>query len=229
MKEIKQYLRSIERQLRLPQSVRKRVMSDLSGDIEARLEAGKAPCEIFDELGTASQVAQNFNESFKKEIPTPSFWRHFFLFAAGAVFLLWLVQMAFCLYQSINLAGSVGIIGGADGPTAIYVAAQPGPFGLLPLFIGLWVCYRLFQYNGFGSRSQYRKAALFSVLGILLWLAGAAVFAADCLSLMPNSTVSIQASSYILSLLIPQMLLPSFWLPILTFILSVKNYLRCAK
>ena len=51
------------------------------------------------------------------------------LFASGAGLLLWLIQLVLPLIYrvtggSLGSAGSIGIIGGADGPTRIFVTTS---------------------------------------------------------------------------------------------------------
>ena len=59
------------------------------------------------------------------------FWRSVFIIL-GAISLLSLIFSAYFWLQRISLPNSIGIIGGADGPTAVFVAARPhGPIGLL--------------------------------------------------------------------------------------------------
>lgn len=49
------------------------------------------------------------------------------------------IYLSFKLKKNINQASSIGIIGGADGPTSVFIASQPsshlitGIFGLLAI------------------------------------------------------------------------------------------------
>ncbi len=56
----------------------------------------------------------------------------------GAIFLLGLFVFTVCFTAQIS-SSSVGIIGGADGPTAIFVASQAGGGILLPLALLLLI------------------------------------------------------------------------------------------
>lgn len=68
-------------------------------------------------------------------------WRWVCLVVAiiGALSLLWqgiIMVLAYMLTR--NEAASIGIIGGADGPTAIFVATNPAPIGytiIVPLIL----------------------------------------------------------------------------------------------
>lgn len=155
-KKMKKYMAAIERRLNLPKDVKVRVMSDFASSITARREAGQPDEEIYAELGTPKKAAAELNEQMKEFTYRKSPWR--FLFAAcaayGAVELLgsliaWLLYLFLrdpLLSISIGEAASTGIIGGADGPTAIFVTT-PGwtsyVFPCLLVAAGVWGFLRL--------------------------------------------------------------------------------------
>ena len=134
---MKKYLKRIERRLDLPKDIRRRVMEDLAGSIEERREAGQTDGQIMAELGTPRQAAAELNEQMKAYAYRKSPWRFAFLGAAvlaGGYLLLRRVMLLFDMLLetltvsfSPNVSASVGIIGGADGPTAIFVT---GPTSL---------------------------------------------------------------------------------------------------
>lgn len=123
-KKMKTYLRSVERRLHLPRDVKKRVMADFTSAIESRKEAGKSDAEIYAELGTPAQVAADLNEQMKAYAYVRSPWRWVCLVLSA---LSGLVLCGKCGNALIMLAlvlsenRSVGVIGGADGPTQIFV------------------------------------------------------------------------------------------------------------
>ncbi len=128
MNDVKRYMNAVERRLRLPRKLRARVMSDLMTSIAARREQGETDAEIFASLGTPKQAAAELNEQMKDYTFRKSPWRWLFLLMAGLC-ALWLgadllLPLLFAL--SLGESGSVGIIGGADGPTAIFVTSAPG-------------------------------------------------------------------------------------------------------
>lgn len=135
-KKMKKYIRSVQRRLNLPKEIRDRVTSDLVSSIQARREAGQEDDAIFRELGTPKKAAADLNEQMKEFAYRKSPWR--FLFLALAVLSAgWIVMSRLFLYFGMiletlyvtftpNLAASIGVIGGADGPTAIFVAAPAG-------------------------------------------------------------------------------------------------------
>ena len=128
-KKMKKYTGSVERRLNLPREVKARVMSDFISSIAARREAGQSDEEIYGELGSPAKAAADLNEQMKDYAYRKSPWR--FLFLGIAVFagvrLLYdgiTALIAHRLAAQISSgAASVGIIGGADGPTAIFITA----------------------------------------------------------------------------------------------------------
>ena len=125
---MKKYRKSVERKLNLPRDVKQRVMADLESSIQSRLEAGQTEDEIVAELGDPAQVAAELNEQMKEFAYAKSPWRWACLalvVVSGLAFLYkGLVNL---LVAAITFAEnqSVGIIGGADGPTAIFVTQSP--------------------------------------------------------------------------------------------------------
>lgn len=135
-KKMKKYLNAVERRLNLPLDIKTRVMSDFSSSIAARRESGMTDDAIYAELGTPKKAAAELNEQMKEFAYRKSPWR--FLFAGAAIASgIWLI-----LYEALqcfglllntftfqlfpNPAASIGVIGGADGPTAIFVTKTNG-------------------------------------------------------------------------------------------------------
>lgn len=124
-RKMKKYTNAVERKLNLPLDVKSRVMADFLSSIQSRRDAGLTDGEIFAELGTPGAVAADLNEQMKEFAYRKSPWRWVCL---GVVILCVLMLvfkggvrlMLFLMNQYVNAAG-VGIIGGADGPTAIFV------------------------------------------------------------------------------------------------------------
>lgn len=131
-KKMKRYVNAVERRLNLPKDVRARVMSDFGSSIAARREAGQTDEQIYEELGEPKEAAADLNEQMKEFAYRKSPWRYVFL-GAAIVSGLWLAASgvaqiigALILMQLHADAASVGIIGGADGPTAIFVTSSVG-------------------------------------------------------------------------------------------------------
>lgn len=152
-KKMKKYIRAVARRLNLPKEVKLRVMSDFTSSIAARREAGQTDEEIWAELGKPKKAAADRNEQMKEYAYRKSPWR--FLFAGCAAYgaakllgdlIAWMAYLLFRMQVQSQEAASIGIIGGADGPTAIFVTTPPWTGYILPvamLTIGIWGFLRL--------------------------------------------------------------------------------------
>ena len=141
---VRRYLKAVERRLCLPKDLRARVLSDLLTTICARQEQGETTESILRTLGTAKQTAAEFNEQLQEYTYHKSPWRFVCLIVAvlSALWLAgWGVGQAFVWSLTHRNNASVGIIGGADGPTAILVtttnAFREGVAALVLLIIGI--------------------------------------------------------------------------------------------
>ena len=135
-KKMKNYVNAVERRLNLPREIKARVMSDFQSSIVARREAGQTDEEIYAELGTPAKAAADLNEQMKDYTYRKSPWRFLFLgiAAIGGVRLLYdgFVSLIgyFILRRELVQSGgaaAIGIIGGADGPTAIFLTSKLAP------------------------------------------------------------------------------------------------------
>ena len=151
-KRMKHYTNAVERRLNLPREVRSRVMHDFCSSIEGRREAGQTDDEIYAELGSPKKVAAELNEQMKDYAYVKSPWRWLFLglsILCGCYLAIEGAAGIFAYFLTQSTAASVGIIGGADGPTAIFVTASPtGLAGravltLIVLLLGILGFYRL--------------------------------------------------------------------------------------
>ncbi|MBP3684721.1 MAG: hypothetical protein J6J12_07145 [Oscillospiraceae bacterium] len=153
---MKRYTTAIERRLNLPREIKNRVMSDFVSSICARREAGMTDEEIYTELGSPQKAAAELNEQMKEFAYRKNPWRY--LFAVGAVYggvkllsglwvnLIWLGVQIWDYFSTDSMAVSIGVIGGADGPTAIFVTSPPWAHYLVPfvlVIVGIWGFYRL--------------------------------------------------------------------------------------
>ena len=127
-KKMKKYCNAVERRLNLPLAVKARVMSDFSSSIQARRDAGQTDEEIFAEFGTPKEAAAELNEQMKEYAYRKSPWRYVFLALAilCALWLAWYLGLTWFAQLLANEAATIGIIGGADGPTAIFVSTTRG-------------------------------------------------------------------------------------------------------
>lgn len=126
-KKMKKYTNAIERKLNMPKDVKTRVMTDFISSIQGRRESGQTDEEIFAELGSPKKVAADLNEQMKDYTYVKSPWRWVCL----AIIIGCMMSFAFggtigMLVHLLNasVSSSIGIIGGADGPTAIFVTTS---------------------------------------------------------------------------------------------------------
>lgn len=126
---IQTYLRAVSRRLDMPKEIRERVISDLATAIRARIEQGESEETILASLDTPTKAAADFNTQMKDFTYRKSPWRFVFLTLA-VLGVLWLIgsllvpQLIFREF-SFKEASTIGIIGGADGPTSIFITSSP--------------------------------------------------------------------------------------------------------
>lgn len=127
-KAIKTYLNAVRRRLNLPKDIKNRCISDLQTTIQARMENSESWEEIQSSLGTPKEVAAELSEQMKEYVYRKSPWRYVFLALAilCALWLAWYLGLTMFTQIFANEAASLGVIGGADGPTAIFVTTSPG-------------------------------------------------------------------------------------------------------
>ena len=126
-KKMKKYTNAIERKLNMPKELRARVMNDFISSIQGRRETGQTDEEIFAELGSPKKVAGDLNEQMKDYTYVKSPWRWVCLaIIVGCILSLVFGGTIGLLVHLLNasVSSSVGIIGGADGPTAIFVTTS---------------------------------------------------------------------------------------------------------
>lgn len=144
----KKYLWAVARKLNLPRDKKRQVISDLESAITTSLEAGETLDDILGELGKPKQAAAVLNEQMKAYTYRKSPWR--FLFAGlavcgGAQLLrgLWFkvfyqIMVAYCEIRTLVNPGesySIGVIGGADGPAAVFVTKPEWTYSVLPAIV----------------------------------------------------------------------------------------------
>lgn len=155
-KKMKRYTDAIRRRLNLPREVKTRVMNDFLTTISVMQENGKTDGEIYAELGEPKKAAASLNEQMKEFAYQKSPWRFAFLAIAVVaaaklagdalpIAIGYLLAWLPALFSPAESAG-IGIIGGSDGPTAIFVTTAPwtdGVIALAALLIGILGFLRL--------------------------------------------------------------------------------------
>ena len=126
-KKMKRYISAIARRLNMPKEVKERVMNDFFSSIEGRREAGQTDEEIFRELSTPQKVAAELNEQMKDYtyIKSPWRWACFAIIIGCVISIVFGGTIGFLAYLLNGaVTESIGIIGGADGPTAVFIATS---------------------------------------------------------------------------------------------------------
>ena len=123
------YLRAVRRRLDMPKQLKDRVMEDFISSIDARKENGQEEAAILAELGTPKVAARELNQQMQEYTYRKSPWRWVCLAVAILSGLCLAYQglpglLLMLFNKSYNAAASIGIIGGADGPTAIFVTTK---------------------------------------------------------------------------------------------------------
>jgi len=125
---MEKYLRAVRRRLNMPKQLKDRVMTDFTSSIEARKEEGQEEAEILKDLGSPKAAAKELNEQMQDYTYQKSPWRWACLglaiFSGLCLAYKGLAGLLLALFNKAHNA-SVGIIGGADGPTAIFVTTNP--------------------------------------------------------------------------------------------------------
>ena len=150
----KNYLRNVRRSLNMPKDLKDRVMADFSSSVELRLENGQSWESIQDEFGKPKQAARELNEQMAEYTYRKSPWRWGCLalavFSGLCLAYKGLTGLLLFLFNKAYNAASVGVIGGADGPTAIFVTRSPDAAAYSMLMSGLILVMSLagFYYLG---------------------------------------------------------------------------------
>ena len=132
MNEMKRYVNTVERCLRLDPATRLRVMNDLASDLQSRLEAGETMEQIRAELGGPEQLAAALEAEFAAHRDPAPRWRWWLLVGAAAVL------AAARLRQLCAAAGGrVGRHHRRGGRPHCHLCQRPGRF---PRLVAAWPC-----------------------------------------------------------------------------------------
>ena len=152
---MKKYIRAVNRRLNMPKDLRKRVLNDLESSVNSSLEAGQSLDEILQEFGSPKEAAAELNRQMQEYTYKKSPWRW------GCLILMIVSFLSVCLKGTLGLlthlfnfqtSHSIGIVGAADGPTAIFVTAPDGYYTqqtiiaailLIMSTLGFWALSRI--------------------------------------------------------------------------------------
>ena len=148
---MEKYLRSVRRRLNMPKALKDRVMTDFTSSLEARVENGQNEESILAELGNPKQAAAELNRQMQEYTYRKSPWRWGCLGLAIVSFLCFIYEglpgLLLMVFNEVNNATSMGIIGGADGPTAIFITTTKTNTLFPP--VGIWGLLLIMGIIGF--------------------------------------------------------------------------------
>lgn len=123
---LRKYLRQVLRKLNLPGTIKRRIAADLKTSMLAKQEAGMTDQEILAVMGAPKEVAAEFHE----QMPESCYRKHPFRFVCLGLSILSFLALGYELLINHFLssllnanAESIGIIGGADGPTTVFITS----------------------------------------------------------------------------------------------------------
>lgn len=132
------YIRKILRGIKVTSQTKKRIKHDLRTELESKEEAGLTIDEVISQKGTPEKVADRFNQSY---IGTDMYRQYYTQKSLIIVAIVFLAISVFTFFLTQD--ASIGIIGGADGPTKIFIPADG-----LGIFIGSIVGLIFFVLGG---------------------------------------------------------------------------------
>lgn len=123
---LRKYLRQILRKLNLPMTIKRRISTDLKTSMLAKQEAGMTDQEIIACMGTPKEVAAEFHEQMSECCYRKHPLRFVCLGLSILSFLAFVYELLINQFLSSLLnknSEAIGIIGGADGPTTVFITS----------------------------------------------------------------------------------------------------------
>jgi len=125
----KDFLRELQRKLKaLKKEERKKYIEYYDEIISDIVENGVSEEEAIRHQGSIAQIANDILANTSPANMKIRDWRSVALLTSSAIlFLCSLLSVILMREFQVNMSASTGIIGGADGPTAILIAGKIGP------------------------------------------------------------------------------------------------------
>lgn len=226
--KIKAYVNAIEKRLRVSVKMKARINSDLGTEIHLLLEQGKTVDEVINEIGTPDEVAERFNDELKEyavEKRGPLACLFLILAAVSAFY-----GAAQVILYFVKPGEGISVIGGADGPTSVYLAGKVGgpwvpALSCLGLCMACYAAYILVRHKKKMSMEKSKYALLWSVAAFAL--SAAAFFMAGIVGSLYGSvmqwTLAFPGFSGRGTSLTTD---PAFTLSLIVMIISIRRYRR---
>lgn len=140
MKE--KYIREIEKKLPLPRQAKKEVLRDLEEAFASSLEHGETEDQVIQRLGSPEEFIASLNEQLDFEKLKKFRWQRRQLLGIGCTLILSLLCCGiYAVIKAMSIKYTLeytsGVIGGADGPTAILVTSVGLDFSFWIAVLGI--------------------------------------------------------------------------------------------
>lgn len=147
--ELKRYMKEINKRLRLPHKVKKRITKELLSEIYGRIDDGETLISVLASIGSPQELVEELEANYGHE---------FVQYKKGEFLKLTIYSiialgiLALSIYSAIVIIHPQfllpTIIGGADGPTSIFIAYKPSArkmiVGLMiQIILLILVCMRI--------------------------------------------------------------------------------------
>ena len=134
------YIKRVSKLLMCSAKQKKEILRDLEEIFSSAAEHGQSAAEVIDRLGSAEDYAKATEEQLGVNRKTLLRRRALLTILPPAIlapifYLMFKIVCPFSFHEQM----SVGIIGGADGPTSILIATSPASPYTAPVLLGLCV------------------------------------------------------------------------------------------
>lgn len=222
-KTVTKYVNDIKKQLRVPAKMKSRIVSDLDADIGARMEAGEAIEQIIADMGTPKEVANGFNNELAGCKDKGSPWRYVFLILA-ILMGFWMILTFISMFTQPEIM--IGTGKGEQSGATIFARNYTTPLWFtFPLMVGCLMEYFLLKWGKNGTRIQYTIIIVVSISMMIFFTAFSIWYNIKTFHEFEKTINMIKGdfkSSMVISIF-ETFLLPGFWLPLITLIVSIRK------
>lgn len=137
MKE--KYIREVEKLIPLPSRIKKEVLRDLEEAFASAAEHGETEEQVIQRLGSPKEFAENLNEQVNFERFTQEHRKRKQMLMIICIFIFSMLLFGlYALIKMVTLTREIeGVIGHADGPTAIFVATPGIDYSFVVVALGI--------------------------------------------------------------------------------------------
>lgn len=118
-KEVKRYIKAIDRRLHLPRRIKKDLLSELSSEIYSRLDDGEELKAIFASIGTPQELAKELEANYLDRKKVNRWKLTIYSVIAFCTFAWMIYSIVLIVYP--RMIPPV-VIGGADGSRSMFLA-----------------------------------------------------------------------------------------------------------